>query len=355
MDTKASIAFLIAVTALLGCGNGDDSPQPSCAPAADAASEWQVVTLCREKGELLSVWGTSRSDVWTVGAGGQALHFDGCKWTEMDAGTTEDLWWVFGFEGGPTYLSGGKGTIIKYEGGAFSPMDTGVGFTVFGVWGTSPSDLYAVGFDNDGAEPGAVLHYDGTAWSKVTGLPAVVTEDTHFFKVWGTGPEDVWVVGRQDLVLHYDGAAWTDEATGEKTDWITVTGTSDAVVIVGGKSNATIAERDGDGWKQVAPEFLQTIQGVCLQADGSGLGTGLGASFVRRDSAGNWTEEEDAPFDLFTPNAPPVAGCSSPTPDYHACWADGSGGLFVVGGNFFGPLTEGALLHYGPKIGTEGL
>ena len=63
----------------------------------------------------------------------------------------------------------------------------------------------------------------------------------------------------------------------------------------------------------------------------------------------------NAPFDVVNPVEPPVPGCKLPTPDYHACYADGAGGFFLVGGHFFGGLTEGAILHYGPKISAKGL
>ncbi len=359
---------LSAAIAALGCGAGDGSGGSCAAPAGDPA--WQVLKVCETRGQLLSVWGTGQSNVWVVGAGGQVLHFDGCAWTRPDSGTTADLWWVFGFEGGPVYFAGADGTVIKHEGGVSEAMSTGVSVTLFGIWGSSVSDLYAVGFDNDGGDPGAVLHFNGAAWSKVSGLPASVDDDSDFFKVWGRSADDragvwgaaeppsskdVWVVGRKNLILHFDGATWSDEASDVDTDWITVTGDAEDVVIVGGKSNGAIIRRAGDAWEDVSPDFIQTLQGVCLAPDGSGLAAGLGATFVRRDADGAWSEDESAPFDLFNPSDPPVEQCFSPTPDYHACFADGAGGLFAVGGNFFAPLTEGAIVYYGPAISTEGL
>jgi hypothetical protein len=333
--------------------SGDTQEPTNCeapAPTTDD-STWQVLDFCRAEGELLSVSGTGPENVWVVGAQGQALHYDGCQWKEVDTGTTQTLWWTFGFEEGPQYFVGANGTILKHttETG-FEAMESGVQFTLYGIWGTSPEDLWTIGFDVDQKVPGAILHYDGSTWTPVSGLPESVSDSTNYFKVWGSGPNDVWVVGRNDLILHWDGAEWSDRASGLSTDWVTITGTSaEDVIIVGGKSGGAIVQWSGDSWTPVAPELIQLLQGVCLQPDGSGLATGISATFLRRTAEGAWSEDWDAPFDLFSPFEPPVAGCQQPTPDYHACFADGSGGFYAVGGNFFGGLTEGAVVYFGPR------
>ena len=46
-------------------------------------------------------------------------------------------------------------------------MDSGTSHALYGVWGTSSSDVYAVG-SNIVGPPGTILHYDGTNWSAMT-------------------------------------------------------------------------------------------------------------------------------------------------------------------------------------------
>jgi hypothetical protein len=48
------------------------------------------------------------------------------------------------------------------------------------------------------------MHWDGTAWTRFesgTQWP--------LFGIWGSGPNDVWAVGRYGTVLHWDGASWS--------------------------------------------------------------------------------------------------------------------------------------------------
>ncbi|UCG85716.1 MAG: glucosyltransferase-I, partial [Gemmatimonadota bacterium] len=70
------------------------------------------------------------------------------------------------------------GTILHYDGSEWSGMTSGTQSVLTGVWGTSSTDIYAVGGD------GVILHYDGTAWSDVWSGPGVSG-------VWGTSPTDV--------------------------------------------------------------------------------------------------------------------------------------------------------------------
>ncbi len=56
-----------------------------------------------------------------------------------------------------------------------------------GAWGTGPTSVYAVGHG------GTVLHYNGSAWS-------ILRQNTadYLWDIWGTGPTDIWVVGARD-------------------------------------------------------------------------------------------------------------------------------------------------------------
>src|SRR5690242_13730222 len=66
------------------------------------------------------------------------------------------------------------------------------------VWGTSPSDVFAVG-DN-----GTILHFDGSAWNRmVSGTSASLT------KVWGASSTEVYASSPDNAILRYNGSMWS--------------------------------------------------------------------------------------------------------------------------------------------------
>jgi hypothetical protein len=71
-------------------------------------------------------------------------------------------------------------------------------FDLYGVWGASSSDVYAVGSN------GAILHYDGNEWSTMTSGTSI-----NLWCIWGTSSTDIYVGGENGTILHYDGTGWT--------------------------------------------------------------------------------------------------------------------------------------------------
>src|SRR5512133_400790 len=151
MGCRILLALLAA-----GCGTTDRS--------------WSLLRQ-DEPAALLSLWGVDKSDVWvvggrtTLGGGPTVLHLDHGAWNRVDTGQTDlDLWWVFGFGPDDIFFSGSGGTILHYHGGAFEKLTPPRTGTIFGMWGASDTDLWAVG--GGGAAGGIVWHFDGTHWTE---------------------------------------------------------------------------------------------------------------------------------------------------------------------------------------------
>lgn len=169
---------------------------------------------------VLCVWGESRDNLWFAGGslgvgdvGACALHFDGVTWTRLPVDFDSSFWWVTELPSGNVWFVGEDGIAVLWDGENTVQYDTGVQATLFGVWGASDDDVWAVG-GSSGIELDVIVHFDGTAWSVVAppeprGVP--------YFKVWGSAADDVWIVGHGGLILHYDGGAWSihTEWTGE--------------------------------------------------------------------------------------------------------------------------------------------
>jgi hypothetical protein len=81
----------------------------------------------------------------------------------------------------------------------------------------SATDLWAVGFDNDGSVDRTVAaHYDGSRWSVVTTPNTGPSDDDRLHAVAALASNDVWAVGDaknsgidHSLVEHWDGNAWS--------------------------------------------------------------------------------------------------------------------------------------------------
>jgi hypothetical protein len=332
--------------ALCACGTDEASSSPA----------WQIVEPHLDAA-LLSVWGTSASDVWTAGAdtrdgqGPLVLHFDGATWTRKPTGQGGgDLWWAFGFDSGPLYLGGVGGTILRFEDGTFTRMQTPGTGTVFGIWGATPDDLWAVGGSPGGAQGAFAWRLErarGDSWQAVAGFPADLAARDALWKVFGHGSDDVWLVGTGGKVLHWDGAALEPSFTGIAESLFTVHANAERFAAVGGFGSGLILERDlsapaDAAWQNVSPAGAQALVGVCLSADG-GYAVGQFGYVAKRDSAG-WSEE--------VTELPPDAGNRS----LHSVWVDPEGGVWAVGGQVVvEPLVDGWLLHKGAAVPSIGI
>jgi hypothetical protein len=101
------------------------------------------------------------------------------------------------------------------------------------VWGTSPTDVYAVG---DG---GAIVHYDGVDWTEMDSGKEAALRD-----VWGTSSFDVYAVG-DGVVLRFDGAIWDDEPLAPGRDLFGVWGAPGGEVFAVGRPLVVIRRSDG--------------------------------------------------------------------------------------------------------------
>src|SRR5689334_14672875 len=179
---RTGLARCVLGIALLGaCGDDGGSTGPA----------WGVVSEGLPAA-LLSVWSASATDVWVVGGdprnntGPIVQHYDGTAWTKLDTGQRNvDLWWVTGFAGGPVFMSGSNGTILRYQNGAFEKMTTPGASIVFGMWGASPTDVWAVGGNLGGGSGGFAWRFDGNTWTVFADVPADLKTGGTCFKVNG--------------------------------------------------------------------------------------------------------------------------------------------------------------------------
>ena len=96
-----------------------------------------------------------------------------------------------------------------------------------GVWGSSGSDVFAVGRWG---------HHPPLRWA-APGLPCQAERHLLSIAVWGSSGSDVFAVGTCGTILHYNGSAWSAMASGTTiSPRLDVWGSSGSdVFAVGGK------------------------------------------------------------------------------------------------------------------------
>ena len=166
------------------------------------------------------VWATSPSDVWAVGSFAGVYHWDGSVWvnaTEVVSGAylfdiwgsgPDDVWAV----GGTTSTS--PSLIIHWDGSSWTDQSPGVTGGLRAIWGSGPNDIYAVGAKSGSSS--LMLHFDGSTWESVT-VPG-----RGMFGVWGTSSSEIWAVSWDvtPIILRYDGSSWIENSPSEHpTDW----------------------------------------------------------------------------------------------------------------------------------------
>lgn len=284
------------------------------------------------------MWGRAEDDVFAVGGdpgdGGGPLvyHFDGASWTRLDTGQTGNLWWVHGFVDGPLFLGGDGGMILRYEGGAFTRLTTPGLDTVFGLWGSSPTDMWAVGGALGGARGAFAWRLAGDTWSLAPGFPGGLTDTTALWKMAGRSADDAWIVGTNGRSVRWNGTALTEVSTGAGESLFTVHADARGYVAVGGYGTGSVFATEGETWRNISPAGVDPLIGVVLGEDGDGYAVGQYGSVLRRD--GDEFHREDLPVSVDEA--------------LHSVWIDPTGGVWTVGGQILtSPITDGIMFYKG--------
>lgn len=233
-------------------------------------------------GELRDVDATSAANAWAVGFSststgnaGLTMRWNGTAWrgvpiTDPAPGFQNFLLGVTAFADGTAWAVGSSSvpgslnfdTVAqRWTGTAWEQAKTPnavVGTNqLSSVDGTSPTDVWAVGFSQAGpeaVEQPLIEHWDGAAWKIVTVPPE---RSASLDAVVAIAADDAWAVGTQFSIeqlrfvpytLHWDGTKWTEVA-------VPATGTSrlDGVAAAGPKQvyavgGSTVLRWTGTAW-----------------------------------------------------------------------------------------------------------
>ncbi|MGQ0505474.1 MAG: WD40/YVTN/BNR-like repeat-containing protein [Myxococcaceae bacterium] len=136
--------------------------------------------------------GSAGNLVLAVGPQGFAARFDGSAWRTLSTGTSSDLRSVWFASVTSAYVVGASGTLLRYDGAGFAPVNTGLPATadLVSVHGLGDRQVLVAGRN------GSVVRYNGLTWT-LTPLPS-----THAYSLRSVfvGPDgDERVAGSCDV------------------------------------------------------------------------------------------------------------------------------------------------------------
>lgn len=225
-----------------------------------------------------ALWGSGPDDVWAVGRTrfpyeqGLAKRWNGTAWIDVPLPPSMEshaLFAVWGSSPTDVFAVGSiervgddRPFVVRSNGSTWSPMSIqdlppARHSRLYGVWGSGPNDVWAVGARGDFSMSSAVVtHWDGAAW---TGVDLMLSPgDTRIEAIWGSGPNDVWAVGARGesaaLVLHWDGARWIERDAAGMPALTAITGR--------GPTEIAATGRDGTVWRWNGAAWTSSDTGI---------------------------------------------------------------------------------------------
>ncbi len=146
-----------------------------------------------------ALWAVSPTQAWAASSTGKLYRTVGGRWTMVASPVTTRLWTMWGASASDIWAAGDQ--LVRWNGTSWATWPSPC--LIDRLWGNAANDVWGACFQ------GAVIHFDGTAWTIARPAP---TEPLQF-PIWSVGSSaanDVWVVGPVGRIVRFDGAGWED-------------------------------------------------------------------------------------------------------------------------------------------------
>lgn len=187
--------------------------------------KWTQSTVNQFSFESINtIWGSSANDIWVGGTNGpNALQrWNGTSWTSTS--DTLNVLGLWGTSATNVYAVGGK-KIQHFNGTSWTELTSNASNPLLSIWGSSATDIWAGGFSGT-----LVRSTDGVTFSPVASTGIGVEP---IAAIWGTSSTDVWVGATN--VYHWNGTAWSQVNTGV-SNLRAIWGSSSTDIWMGGTS-----------------------------------------------------------------------------------------------------------------------
>ncbi|MBU1433218.1 hypothetical protein KKF91_22015, partial [Myxococcota bacterium] len=270
------------------CDGAVDADDPGCtAEGICSVDGWCWENPLPQGNWLSGIHAFADDDVWAVGDVGTVLRWDGEAWSALDTGSREHLFGIWGSGPDDVWVSGAGGALLHYDGASWSGQ-AGESFAeaLRAIWGSDPNNIWV------GGDEGAMRRFDGETWTPVPFPGRGTVHD-----IWGSGPDDVWAVGGIDtcspcvtrwFIAHFDGEAWSlhDHGQSDGLGGFMLTGIAgsapDHVITVG--RDGVAWRFDGGAWLAERSDSGLELSGVEVTPDGSAIAVGSRGVVARYDA-----------------------------------------------------------------------
>jgi hypothetical protein len=242
------LIVIVAAAFVAGCGD-DGTSQPVI---EDEKTTQGVFTFDRHSLMMIRAWSFSPELTYATGyfvsiakltRNGAVMEQTGGLPLFMDiwASSPSDIFAV-GYDG-----LGSHGVIFHYNGSGWTDMKHPLQNRVNGVFGSSRNNVFAVG------EHGKIAHYNGSSWSLVYDHAVDLTDG------WASTSDTLFVVGEAGAIFRYDGIDWVDQSIRRDLDFLGIWGSGPSDVYALGDSS--IYYYDGTDWT-LSLDYDQSLIGI---------------------------------------------------------------------------------------------
>lgn len=238
---------------------------------------------------LFDVWGTALDNCYAVGRSGSIAHFNGAAWEALNEESlidVQDIW----VTPGTAVAVGTGGTILRKNDADWIDENVNANYQLAGVWET-PGLSVAVGryAPNNIDWQQAILMNTGTGWTDT----GPVGDAQRLFDVWGSSASDVYAVGWAGEILHYDGNVWSvvDAGSGDAAFLMAVSGTSSDHIFAVGRTDdrrGLICRFNGTTWTKTTLSGVEELRGVWVESANRAFAVGIGGA-IRQYADGAWS------------------------------------------------------------------
>lgn len=261
---------MLVILLALGCTGGSDSKGPvdTSGDSGDTsdtagAAVWDQYRI--ETSSTLNGVYASGDGVYVVGSDGYGWVGGTDEWAyltpDVDGEDFNGLWGQGVGDSLALAAVANTGRIARYSAGTWTTDDLDDVGDYFGIGGSGPNALIAVGW-------GRALHFDGTTWTAET-LPA----NENLNDVYALA-DDAFAVGEEGVILKRGGGGvWTAESSGVTASFNSIAGSAmNDVWAVG--DLGTAVHYDGSSWSVVATGIDETLWGVFVPEAGTAFAVG---------------------------------------------------------------------------------